>query len=185
MLMNAIELINKIKEIALSQNTVNSVYDGDVYNNWNTNEVKYGSVNIGLESVEYANQISYYNLILYYGDRLLQSDFNANNLYVDGINTLQSILNILNTLDFIDVSDVTYYTFNQKFCDYLGGVYCRVRIMTDSPIGDCSLDDFIYIDDRDKLIKDLLDQLNKWKSKDEELSRILQEVLHKLNCEEI
>lgn len=184
--MNTIELINKIKEVAFSQKTVNSVYDGDVYTNWNSSTVKYGSVNIGIEAVRVEGQLAYHDLILYYGDRLLQSDTNSNNIYVDGINTLQSIINLLNTIDYVNIdAPVTYTPFNQSFADYLAGVYCRVTITTDSSLGMCSLDDFIYIDDRDKLIKDLLEQLNKWKTQDEELARVLQEVLHKLNCEEI
>lgn len=179
------DLNNKIKEIAISQKTVNSVFDGDVYSNWNSSEIHYGSVNIGLESIDYQGQMCYYNYVFYYGDRLLQDDKNVNEIYTDGVNTLQSIINIMNGLEFIDIEDTTYNVFQQTFADYLAGVYCRVRIMTDSPIGECSLDEWVYFDDKDKIIEDLLEQLNKWKTKDEELSRVLQQVLHKLNCEEL
>jgi hypothetical protein len=33
--------------------------------------------------------------VLYYGDRLLQDDSNANAVYADGINVLQTIINSL------------------------------------------------------------------------------------------
>ena len=61
--MNVIELINKIKEVALSQGTVNSVYDGDVYTNWNSAEVKYGSVNIGLKEISNDGNFTTYTFV--------------------------------------------------------------------------------------------------------------------------
>ena len=51
--MNVNELIHKICEIALSQDTIKSVYNGDVYDNWNSAEVNYGSLNIGLQKITY------------------------------------------------------------------------------------------------------------------------------------
>lgn len=182
--MNVIELINKIKEISLSQSTVNSVYDGDVYENWNSGEIKYGSVNIGIESITNTGNLTTYSIILYYGDRLLQDNSNCNSIYTDGTNTLQSIINILNQADFIDIDDnVTYTLFQQRFADYLGGVYCRVDITTDSFIGNCSLNDYMYISDKDKLIERLIEQINRYRTQDEQLSVLLQEILYKLNGE--
>ena len=95
--MNTIEIINKIKEVALSQATVSSVYDGDVYTNWNSAEVKFASVNVGIQEISNDNNLTTYSVVLYYGDRLLQDKKNVNSIYTDGVNTLQSIVNILNT----------------------------------------------------------------------------------------
>ena len=182
--MNVIELINKIKEVALSQETVNSVYDGDVYTNWNSAEVKYASVNIGLQEISNDGNFTTYSVVLYYGDRLLQDKKNVNAVWTDGTNTLQSIVNILNTIDMIDITEpITYIPFEQQFMDYLAGVYATVNIITDSSIGDCSLNDYIYIDDKDKLIERLIEEINKYKTEDAELAVLLQEILYKINGE--
>lgn len=141
--MNNIELLNRIKEVSLSQQTCNSTFDGNVYENWNNGEVKYGSVNADIERISYNSNLCTYSVVLYYGDRLLQDKSNFNQIVTDGINTLQSVINILNKDDYIDIPDAIEYTpFEQKFCDYLAGVYCQVDITTDSSIGICSLNDF-------------------------------------------
>ena len=49
--MNVNQITDKIKEIAISLETVNSVFEGDVYENWNSTEIKYGSFNVGLQNV--------------------------------------------------------------------------------------------------------------------------------------
>lgn len=184
--MNTIEIINKIKEVALTQATVSTVYDGDVYENWNSAEVKYASVNIGIQDVVNEGSLCNYNVILYYGDRLLQDKKNVNSIYSDGINTLQSIVNILDSIDLVNIEEpITYVPFQQQFGDYLAGVYCQVTITTDSAIGHCNLDDYVYIDDKDKLIAELIEQINKYKTEDERLSILLQEILHKLTGETI
>lgn len=184
--MNVTGIINKIKEVALSQKTVNSVYDGDVYENWNSAEVKYASVNIGIQNITNENGLTSYDIVLYYGDRLLQDKKNVNSIFTDGTNTIQSIINILNTIDMIDIQGpVTFTLFEQKFMDYLAGVYCTVSITTDSVLGNCSLDDYVFIDDKDKLIERLIEEINKYRTDDERLCQLLQEILYKINGETI
>ena len=137
--MNIVELINKIKELAIQHNLVHSTYDGDVYTNWNTTEVKFGSVNVGVETIQRAENYIQYDVILYYADRLLQDNQNANAIYADGVNILQSILNQLE--DELEITYPIQYTpFSQKFVDYLAGVYCRVSIISEYPLGKCNLD---------------------------------------------
>lgn len=182
--MNTIEIINKIKEVALSQATVNTVYDGDVYENWNSAEAKYASVNIGIQSVSNEGSLTTYSIVLYYGDRLLQDKNNVNSIYSDGVNTLQSIVNILNTVDMVDIQEPINYTlFQQQFSDYLAGVYCQIELITDSTVGYCSLDNYVYVDDKDKLIERLIEEINHYKTEDERLASLLQEILYKLTGE--
>ena len=141
--MNNIELLNRIKEVSLSQQTCNSTFDGNVYDNWNNGEVKYGSVNADIERISYNSNLCTYSVVLYYGDRLLQDKSNFNQIITDGVNTLQSVINLLNKDDYIDIPDsVEYVPFEQKFCDYLAGVYCQFDLITDSAIGLCTLDDY-------------------------------------------
>lgn len=137
--MNAVELINKAREIACQHQLVKSFFDGDVYTNWNTTEIKYGSVNVGIENIwRNANTIQY-DVVFYYADRLLQDNANTNAIYSDGVNVLQSIINLLE--EDVDIAYPIQYTpFNQQFTDYLAGVYCRVSITSEFPLGNCTID---------------------------------------------
>ena len=133
------ELVKAIKWIALQQAPVQSAIDGDVYENWNSAEIKYGSVNIGLENVLYNDHLTTYRFILYYGDRLLQDKSNVNAIYADGIRTLQTIVNNLNSIHGVEAPEQVEYTpFEQKFMDYLAGVYATVDVTTESVLGECA-----------------------------------------------
>lgn len=135
---NVVELMDAIKKIALFQNLVQSSFDGDVYNNWNSSEIKYASFNVGLESASYSNNLITYNLVLYYGDRLQQDKSNVNQIYTDGINSLQSVINYLNRASNIEIAgDILYTPFEQTFADYLAGVYTQIALTTESSLGDC------------------------------------------------
>lgn len=133
-----VELMDLLKDIAIRLQPVASAFDGDVYSNWNSSEIKYGSVNFGLERVEYDIQFCKYHIIMYYGDRLLQDASNRNDIYSDGIRVLQTIINAVNMDDRLDIDSISNYTpFEQTFADYLAGVYCRVEILAPSILGVC------------------------------------------------
>lgn len=150
-MMNVIELINKIKNIALSQQTCVSFYDGNVHENWNSNECKYASVNIDIENISNTDNQTVYSCVIYYGDRLLQDKSNYNNIITDGANTIQSILNILNQDYSIYLySEVEYTPFEEKFADFLCGVYTRIDITTDSVLGLCEMDEMTYEEEVDE-----------------------------------
>lgn len=135
---NVVELIDIIKKIALSQNLIQSAFDGDVYTNWNSSEIKYGSFNVGIQSISYSNNLITYTLVLYYGDRLLQDRTNANQIYADGVNALQSVINLINTASNVEIAgDIIYTPFEQTFTDYLAGVYTTIDLTTESSLGTC------------------------------------------------
>ena len=137
--MNIQELITHIKNQASKLQMVKSILDGDVYKNWNTSQLKYGSVNVAVESITRNDNYISYDIVLYYGDRLLQDDSNANAVYADGINVLQTIINSLE--EELEVSSPIQYTpFIQSFADYLGGVYCRLTISSEFTLGTCLMD---------------------------------------------
>ena len=116
--MNYIELLKEINKAAKRIKLVNSVFDGDVYTNWNTETVSYGSVNIGLEDMTKNENTITYNLILYYGDRLLQDKSNMNSIWVDGFNVLQSIINGLADLTGQTSHTITFHsTVTKKLTD--------------------------------------------------------------------
>ena len=140
--MNVNELINTIKDVAISQR-VASAYDGDVYASWNSAEAKYGSVNVGLQNISYDSNLCTYTVVLYYGDRLLQDKSNVNSIYSDGLRVLQGIINALNELDGVNIEFPVLYTpFEQQFMDYLAGVYATVDITCASELGTCDINDF-------------------------------------------
>lgn len=183
--MDIVQLTDIMKDIALANVNCKSAFVGDVYENWNTSTIKYGSVNISVQNMT-TNDEGYitYSMILYYGDRLEQDNRNKSRIYADGINTLQSIINEISMIDSLNVEgDVMYTPYEQTFADYVAGVYCTFNIYTDSPIGLCSMDKFVYIDDKDKLIKELLDQINKYQAQDAELSNLLHTILRKITGE--
>lgn len=140
--MNVNQITDKIKEIAMSLETVNSVFDGNAYDNWNSAEIKYGSFNVGLQNVSNEGNLCTYTFVLYYGDRLLQDKSNVNSIYTDGVNSIQSVINVLNYMNF-DISEQIVYTpFQQQFMDYLAGVYTTVNIVTSSSLGFCNMDEY-------------------------------------------
>lgn len=140
--MNVNQIIDKIKEIAISLETVNSVFEGDVYENWNSTEIKYGSFNVGLQNVSNDGNLCTYTFVFYYSDRLTQDKSNANSIYSDGVNTIQSVINVLNYMQFDISEQINYTPFEQKFMDYLAGVYATVNIVTSSSLGFCNMDDY-------------------------------------------
>ena len=181
--MDVIELTDIMKQIALTNADCKSVFVGDVYENWNNHpDIKYGSVNISVQNITTDdNGYITYSLILYYGDRLEQDHRNTSSIYADGVNTLQSIINELNTIDSLNIEgDIIYTPFDQVFADHLAGIYCTANVYTDSPIGLCAMDKFIYVDDKDKLIQQLLKEIEKYKEEDAELSVLLTTILRKI-----
>ena len=140
--MNVNQITDKIKEIAISLETVNSVFEGDVYENWNSTEIKYGSFNVGLQNVSNDGNLCTYTFVFYYSDRLTQDKSNANSIYSDGVNTIQSVINVLNYMQFDISEQINYTPFEQKFMDYLAGVYATVNIVTSSSLGFCNMDDY-------------------------------------------
>lgn len=142
--MNYIGLLKNIEEVALKLNTVNSFYDGDVYNNWNNQEVKYGSINVGLESTTRTDNTVIYNVIIYYADRLLQDKSNKNSIWVDANNTITSIINGIDNSIFYE-GPLNIVPFEQKFADYLAGGYLRIGLEVNFDLGECDLDESQYI----------------------------------------
>lgn len=179
--MNVNEIINRIRTIAIQQPGVYSVYDGDVYESWNSAEAKYGSVNIGLQNVTYDSNLVTYTVVLYYGDRLLQDKRNVNSIYTDGVRILQSTINTLNQMDNVDISTTPIYTpFEQKFMDYLAGVYTTIDIECESELGLCNIENYEYESDKDKLIEYLMLKIAEYREDDKELSELLKVILYKI-----
>ena len=135
--MNTIEVIKEISDIAIQIPQVRKVSDGDVYTNWNSGEIEYGSVNIAISNITKQEQTLTYTIYLYYGDRLLQDKSNYTNVCTDAEYVLNLIINTLEG-EVEEPYDITF--FEQHFADYLAGGYVIFNYTVDSNIGECELD---------------------------------------------
>lgn len=132
-------LVDVIKFIARAQTPVQTATDGDVYENWNSSEIRFGGFNVALEQVSYDNQLTTYRFVMYYGDRLMQDKSNVNSVIEDGVRVIQTVLNNVTNINGVEVIfPVNYIPFEQKFMDYLAGVYVTVDIQTESVLGACA-----------------------------------------------
>lgn len=179
--MNISSLINKTKEIANSVKTVRSSYDGDVYSIWNTGEIKYASFVVAITSVVREDNLRNYNLVLYYGDRLMSSGKNKNSIWDDATNTLQTVINKLcDNLD-AEVNEYTITCFEQKFEDYLAGAYTNITLSIEDELGECEINDVIL--EEDSLIERLKEAILEYQDDNEQLALLLKQILFKLNGE--
>ena len=181
--MNVSNLFRIVKDIASKVKTVRSVYDGDVYSIWNTEEVKYASFVVALNSAGKQDNTRVYNLILYYGDRLMQDNSNRNSIVDDAMNTLQTVINKLNSYDSLYCEDYTFHPFEQKFLDYVAGAYVELTITSEDELGHCDINDIVTEDE--DLIARLKQAIKDYKEKDAQLEILLKNIYHKLSGEVI
>ena len=136
--MNIVQLYEYIKQYALTIPIVKSYYNTSVYECWNNQEVKYGSVVFAVKSVREQNSIAKFDCVLYYGDRLNENKSNRDSIQSDAIGVINNIVNRLNCSNNIEY--VTYPVqstiFEQKFADELAGAYANLTIDLQST-GDC------------------------------------------------
>lgn len=143
------DLFKAIKDIAYRY--VKTATEGDVYSIWNSNEIKYSAFNIALDSIEIEDTNLSYNVVMYYGDRLINNDSNFNFVVADGIRIMSYIINDISDIDSIDIDNNYNITpFQQQFADYLGGVYVRLTI-TGNNLDLCDIE----IEDNEPIIEDL------------------------------
>ena len=132
------QLYEYIKQYALTIPIVKSYYNTSVYECWNNQEVKYGSVVFAVKSVREQNSIAKFDCVLYYGDRLNENKSNRDSIQSDAIGVINNIVNRLNCSNNIEY--VTYPVqstiFEQKFADELAGAYANLTIDLQST-GDC------------------------------------------------
>lgn len=137
------DFLNRIKTIADNHKLVNFTSIDDVYEIWQGGEIKYPAVNIAVENIQYSDDdnLNYLNMILYYGDRLMQDKSNLVDIHTDSTRVLQSIIN--NIFQINQVGSIDEYIielWNQQFNDYLAGGYVRLRVGLLSEVDSCSMD---------------------------------------------
>ena len=141
--MNIVQLNNFIEKIVSCTETVKSFYTNSVYECWNTEEVKYGSISFCITKTQMRERTMTYDAIIYYGDRLLEDKSNRNAIWSDATQVIQSIIGTVNSVDGeITISYPYNLTlFEQKFADELAGAYAEISIEVEG-VGECG--DLLY-----------------------------------------
>ena len=137
--MTLFELINKLKDIAISKPNINYVGDGDVYTLNSLPNIDYSVFFITQNDHSIYQDTITYNLNLFYIDRISDSEDNVLNIQSDGMLQLTNIINTLVFSEDVDVEgEISFTPFIQRFADQCAGVYCNVRFICDNNLGSCS-----------------------------------------------
>lgn len=137
--MTLFEIINKLKNIAISKPNINYVGDGDVYTLNSLPNIDYSVFFITQNDHSIYQDTITYSLNLFYIDRISDSEDNTLNIQSDGMLQLTNIINTLVFSEDVDVDgDITFVPFIQRFADNCSGVYCTVRFVCDNNLGTCS-----------------------------------------------
>ena len=137
--MTLFEIINKLKDIAISKPNINYVGDGDVYTLNSLPNIDYSVFFITQNDHSIYQDTITYNLNLFYIDRISDSEDNVLNIQSDGMLQLTNIINTLVFSEDVDVDgDITFIPFIQRFADNCAGVYCTVRFVVDNNLGTCN-----------------------------------------------
>lgn len=136
--MTLFEIIDKLKDIAISKPNINYVGDGDVYTLNSLPNIDYSVFFITQNDHSIYQDTITYNLNLFYIDRISDSEDNVLNIQSDGMLQLTNIINTLVFSEDVDVDgDITFIPFIQRFADNCAGVYCTVRFVVDNNLGIC------------------------------------------------
>lgn len=139
--MTLFEIINKLKDIAISKPNINYVGDGDVYTLNSLPNIDYSVFFITQNDHSIYQDTITYNLNLFYIDRISDSEDNVLNIQSDGMLQLTNIINTLVFSEDVDVDgDITFVPFIQRFADNCAGIYCTVRFVVDNNLGTCNYD---------------------------------------------
>ena len=138
--MTLIEITNKLKFYAQNLYVAPTVTVGSVYENMNTDELKYPVVNYDTSSTIKRNNEIIYSFYVYYSDRLNEDGSNMLEIQSQANTALQIILkNILDsgamTLD--EFYDVIITPFKMKFADMCAGAWMQINIHSNDSIDYC------------------------------------------------
>ena len=127
--MNFQSFYDTVKQIALNTRTVESFYIGDVYTNWNSLNIIYGSFDV---NINYIRRVGNYNIVncsFYYGAKLKNDSSNLFEIQSNGFNVIINVINHLKeNFEIEDVEDIQIFPFWQQFADILAGCYADVNI---------------------------------------------------------
>ena len=127
--MNFQNFYDTIKQIALNTKTVESFYEGDVYTNWNSLNVTYGSFDVNINFIRHSGGYDVVNVSFYYGNKLFNDSSNVFQVQSDGYNAIINVINHLREdFEIEDFEDIQIHPFFQQFSDILAGCYADVNV---------------------------------------------------------
>lgn len=137
--MNLYQAIKHIKDTAGKSVFVQSVKEGDVYENLNSTQQKYPVINVTVDNIGAGSaDNSAIALNIFYIDRLEDANENKAEVQSMAVTVLSQILTELE--DTFDVTPKTFYPFTEKFADLCAGCYCTCTLETQlDPICDDSV----------------------------------------------
>ena len=127
--MNFQNFYDTIKQIALNTQKVESFYEGDVYTNWNSLNVTYGSFDVNINFIRRINNFDIVNVSFYFGDKLKNDSSNLFQVQTDGFRVIMNVINHLKeNYEIEDFEDIQIHPFFQQFSDILAGCYADVNV---------------------------------------------------------
>lgn len=127
--MNFQNFYDKVKQIALNTQKVESFYEGDVYTNWNSLNVTYGSFDVNINFIRRSGGYDVVNVSFYFGDKLKNDSSNLFQVQTDGFRVIMNVINHLKEeYEIEDYEDIQIHPFFQQFSDILAGCYVDVNI---------------------------------------------------------
>ena len=127
--MNFQNFYDTVKQIALNTQKVESFYEGDVYTNWNSLNVTYGSFDVNINYIRRSGGYDVVNVSFYFGDKLKNDSSNLFQVQTDGFRVIMNVINHLKeNYEIEDFEDIQIHPFFQQFSDILAGCYCDVNI---------------------------------------------------------
>ena len=151
--MNIVQLNQYIEKIARCIQIVHSYSSQSPYEYWNAKgDVQYGSVCFCIKKSRMRSNTITYDAVLYYGDRVVDTPSNKEQIWSDANNVIQNMVGTINMQSGGEVTvsypyDIT--NFEQKFADNLAGAYATLSIETRGT-GECG--DLLYgYEEEDKI----------------------------------
>ena len=93
--MNFQNFYDTVKQIALNTQKVESFYEGDVYTNWNSLNVTYGSFDVNINYIRRSGGYDVVNVSFYFGDKLKNDSSNLFQVQTDGFRVIMNVINHL------------------------------------------------------------------------------------------
>lgn len=134
------QFVERLKAVALSQPSIRTVVENDVFRLSALPSVKYGvfAFTQGQHRASLDTGVTTYVMTLFYVDRLTQRPSNEVEVQSVGISTLTNIIATL-AEDF-GITSWTINTFNQRFADLCAGAFATVAV--DIPFDYTCADDY-------------------------------------------
>ena len=127
--MNFQNFYDTVRQYALNTQKVESFYEGDVYTNWNSLNVTYGSFDVNINFIRHSGGYDVVNVSFYFGDKLKNDSSNLFQVQTDGFRVIMNVINHLkDEYEIEDFEDIQIHPFFQQFSDILAGCYCDVNI---------------------------------------------------------